>query len=136
MIPPKWPATLKVLPRRNPVERYRSRRKRSVRIEDIEAFHFLTLIGFFFCEVRVGAKRITKMSSTSRSLSNDTFPDPMRPLAPEEIEAQGRADKQAFTGFNKMDNVVSLINSETLGKMSSSSFFPYFRSSFCPGLTV
>ncbi|GFU52996.1 histone-lysine N-methyltransferase SETMAR [Trichonephila clavipes] len=41
------------------------------------------------------------MSSTGRTYLNDTFPDPMHPLAPE--EAQGRADKhtdkQAFTGF-------------------------------------
>ncbi|GFV79278.1 transposable element Tc3 transposase [Trichonephila clavipes] len=33
------------------------------------------------------------MSSSGHPLSNDTFPDPMYPLAPEEIEAQGRADK-------------------------------------------
>ncbi|GFV07061.1 DUF1758 domain-containing protein [Trichonephila clavipes] len=35
-------------------------------------------------------------------LANDTFPDPIQPLAPEEIEAHGRVDKQAFKGFNKM----------------------------------
>ncbi|GFY04010.1 SCY1-like protein 2 [Trichonephila clavipes] len=34
-----------------------------------------------------------KISSSGRPLSNDRFPDPMHPLAPEEIEAQGRGDK-------------------------------------------
>ncbi|GFW27798.1 hypothetical protein TNCV_766791 [Trichonephila clavipes] len=75
---------------------------------------------------------MAKISSTGCPLSNDTFLDPIHPLAPDEIEAQGRADKhtykQAFTGFYKMDNVVTLINSETRGKMTSSS--P------CPGLPV
>ncbi|GFY05958.1 reverse transcriptase domain-containing protein [Trichonephila clavipes] len=33
------------------------------------------------------------MSFSGRPLSNDTFHDPMHPLAPEEIEAQGRTDK-------------------------------------------
>ncbi|GFS73308.1 hypothetical protein TNCV_4711881 [Trichonephila clavipes] len=73
-----------------------------------------------------------KMSSTRRPLSRDTFSDPMHHLAPEEIEAQGRGDKhtdkQALTGFNKIDNVVSLINSEKRDKMTSSSS--------CPGLRV
>ncbi|GFU83244.1 hypothetical protein TNCV_3738551 [Trichonephila clavipes] len=75
---------------------------------------------------------MAKMSFTGRPLSNDTFPYPMHLLAPEEIKAQGRAgkhtDKQALTGFNKMDNVVTLINSETRDKMMSSSS--------CPGLSV
>ncbi|GFW75156.1 transposase [Trichonephila clavipes] len=35
-------------------------------------------------------------------------------------------DKRAFTGFNKMDNIVSLINSETRDKMTSSSSCPMF----------
>ncbi|GFW62183.1 hypothetical protein TNCV_1686141 [Trichonephila clavipes] len=68
----------------------------------------------------VEGKGLAKMSSTGHHLSTDTFYDPMLPLAPEEIEAQGRADKQAFTGFNKMYNVFSLINSETRSKMTSS----------------
>ncbi|GFY24698.1 hypothetical protein TNCV_1017441 [Trichonephila clavipes] len=34
------------------------------------------------------------MSSSCRLLSNDTFPNPMHPLAPEDIEAQGRAGKK------------------------------------------
>ncbi|GFW51430.1 uncharacterized protein TNCV_4211081 [Trichonephila clavipes] len=59
-----------------------------------------------------------KMSSTGRRLSNDIFPDPMHLLTPEEIEAQGRADKhtgrKAFTGFNKMGNVVNY--NEDFGK--------------------
>ncbi|GFT63532.1 histone-lysine N-methyltransferase SETMAR [Trichonephila clavipes] len=68
------------------------------------------------------------MSSTGRLLSNETISDPMHPSAPEEIEAQSREDKhtnkQAFTGFDKMDNVVSLINSETRSKTMSSPSFP------------
>lgn len=43
------------------------------------------------------------ISSSGRPLSNDISPDPMCPLAPEEVEAQDRADKhtdkQAFTRF-------------------------------------
>ncbi|GFX76336.1 uncharacterized protein TNCV_592991 [Trichonephila clavipes] len=54
-----------------------------------------------------GAKRMAKMSSTGRPLSNDTFSDSMHPFAPEEIEAQVRADKHkykhVFTAFNKRD---------------------------------
>ncbi|GFX73762.1 hypothetical protein TNCV_4290781 [Trichonephila clavipes] len=72
------------------------------------------------------------MSSSGHSLSNETFHDPMHLLASEEIEAQGRADnntdKQVFTGFNRIDHIVSLINIETRGKMTSSSS--------CPGLPV
>ncbi|GFV86258.1 hypothetical protein TNCV_2092991 [Trichonephila clavipes] len=46
------------------------------------------------------------------------FPDSMHPLAPEEREAQGRADKNrqiSVTGFNRIDNIVRLINYETHG---------------------
>ncbi|GFT99205.1 hypothetical protein TNCV_1353741 [Trichonephila clavipes] len=70
------------------------------------------------------------MPSTGRPLSNDTFPDLMQPLAPEELtsaSSSGQIHKQAFAGFNKMDNVVSLINSEARGKMTRSSSFPVFR---------
>ena len=73
-----------------------------------------------------------KKSSSGRPLSNDTSPDPMRPLAPEEIEVQSLVNKhtgkQVFTGFTRMDNIDSLINYETWDKMTSSSS--------CPGLTV
>ncbi|GFU06683.1 hypothetical protein TNCV_4352721 [Trichonephila clavipes] len=76
------------------------------------------------------------MSSTSNLLSNGTSPDLVIPLALKEIEAQGRADKhtdkRVFTGFNKMDNVVSVINSERAHHLS-----PCFgSSSSCPGLSV
>ncbi|GFW94855.1 hypothetical protein TNCV_3397351 [Trichonephila clavipes] len=71
---------------------------------------------------------MAKMPSSGCPLSNDTFPDSMHPLAQEEREAQGLADKntdkQVFTGFNRMDNIVSLINSETWGKKASSSSCP------------
>ncbi|GFX34791.1 hypothetical protein TNCV_2515061 [Trichonephila clavipes] len=57
------------------------------------------------------------MSSSGCPLLNDAFPDPMHPSAPEEIEAQGRADKNTDKHkryrFNRIDNIVSLINSET-----------------------
>ncbi|GFX56147.1 hypothetical protein TNCV_3062331 [Trichonephila clavipes] len=59
---------------------------------------------------------MAKLSSCGHRLSNDTFLDPMRPLAPEEIEVKNRgdkhADKQAFTVFNRFDNILSLINDE------------------------
>ncbi|GFT85793.1 uncharacterized protein TNCV_4027331 [Trichonephila clavipes] len=61
------------------------------------------------------------MSSSCRLLSNDTFHDSMHRLAPEEIETQSRVDKNtekpAFTGFNRIDNIFSLINSETRGNI-------------------
>ncbi|GFV31089.1 hypothetical protein TNCV_4493711 [Trichonephila clavipes] len=52
------------------------------------------------------------MSFTGRPLSSDTFPDPMHPLAPEEIKPQGRADKrtdkQVFTA--EVSKLVCLID--------------------------
>ncbi|GFW81083.1 hypothetical protein TNCV_4804511 [Trichonephila clavipes] len=36
---------------------------------------------------------MAKISSSGHPLSNDTFPDPMHPLAPEEIEAQGQVKR-------------------------------------------
>ncbi|GFU38066.1 uncharacterized protein TNCV_4275731 [Trichonephila clavipes] len=36
---------------------------------------------------------MAKMSSSCRPLSNNTFPDPMHPLTPEEIEAQVNGDR-------------------------------------------
>ncbi|GFY06667.1 transposable element Tcb2 transposase [Trichonephila clavipes] len=59
------------------------------------------------------------MPSTRCPLLNDTFPDSIHPITPEEREAQGRADKNkkiTLTGFNRIDNIVSLINSETRGR--------------------
>ncbi|GFV34855.1 hypothetical protein TNCV_1451591 [Trichonephila clavipes] len=56
-----------------------------------------------------------------------TIPHSMHPLAPEEREAQGQVDKNrqiSVTGFNRIDNIVSLINSETRGKITSSSACP------------
>ncbi|GFT25351.1 glutamate receptor ionotropic, delta-1 [Trichonephila clavipes] len=54
------------------------------------------------------------------------------PLSPRGDRSASRADKhtdkQASIGFNRINNIVSLINSETRGKMTSSSS--------CPGLNV
>ncbi|GFV29072.1 hypothetical protein TNCV_4552961 [Trichonephila clavipes] len=69
------------------------------------------------------------MSSTGgpfferHNLSNVHF------FAPEEIEAQGRADKytdkQVFTGFDKMNNVVSLINFGNTGQDNELAILPH-----------
>ncbi|GFV58442.1 hypothetical protein TNCV_4036171 [Trichonephila clavipes] len=76
------------------------------------------------------------MSSSGWPLSNDAFHVPMHhPLAPEEIEAQSRADKRAdkqvFTGFNRIDNKVGLINSESRIKMTISSSYPHHHATNC-----
>ncbi|GFS53981.1 e3 ubiquitin-protein ligase DCST1 [Trichonephila clavipes] len=53
---------------------------------------------------------MAKMFSSGRPLSGDTFPDPMHPLAPEEIEAQGAHHiKMTIFGDGFVGNMVRSI---------------------------